>query len=169
MSTFKTRSEAAKRGAVTKKRKKFLTAWLEALCSGEYKQANGQLCEVTVETKGKNAGKEVARHCCLGVACEVASRLKLIPITVDNSDAEEQKQNAEKYGYNEYIYTRGFDGETKLLTGELAEAFGLASIDGSFMDENGDSENLANLNDSGYSFKRIAKIIESKPEGLFRN
>lgn len=36
--------------------------WVEALCSGEYEQGTGRLC---------NAGKEYDYFCCLGVLCDV--------------------------------------------------------------------------------------------------
>jgi len=44
---------------------------------------------------------------------------------------------------------------------------GLRTEAGEFTDKNGATASLADLNDNGKKFAAIAKIIESKPEGLF--
>lgn len=54
------------------------------------------------------------------------------------------------------------------LPNDLTFALNLTTGDGAFLDKDGKNECLINLNDGECkTFKQIADIIESEPEGLF--
>jgi hypothetical protein len=75
--------------------------------------------------------------CCLGVACEVYRKHK-----------------------PDFEYT----GQSGYLPGEVRDALGLASDNGSSYDE----DTLVSLNDSkNLTFHEIADVIEREPSGLF--
>lgn len=84
-------------------------------------------------------------YCCLGVACEVFDR------------AFPGELNIEDEGKSV-----SYDGEYADLPKRVREAFGLSKFGGV-----ADGETLVGLNDSGVRFKTIAKIIKSRPAGLF--
>jgi hypothetical protein len=110
--------------------------WVKALRSRKYKQTTGRLVDL-----------DKKRYCCLGVACELAVKAKVIP-PVDKM-------------YSTY------DGELSSLPGVVREWLGLTDCDGSFFEEDKRS-NLTELNDAHKkTFGQIARVIESKPEGLF--
>ena len=140
MTTFKQRSKAAKKGAKTKKRNKFIAAWLKALRSGKFKQGKKVLCDVSGKTP---------RYCCLGVACVVAQELNLLPIKKETEDG--------------CVF---FNDIVEVLANDITNAVGLRTANGEFYDGAGTST-LSRLNDEGMSFKKIADIIESRPKGLF--
>jgi hypothetical protein len=92
--------------------------------------------------QAKNVLYEADRNafCCLGVACDISG---LPP---------------EKWHGNEYT----------VLPQEVQEKLNLSSNYGRFIGASYMS--LVNCNDSlGYSFERIADIIESEPKGLFND
>lgn len=108
-------------------RKHFLEhEWPEALESGEFRQGREQLLN-----------EEVGSYCCLGVACELLRRKKLLPLS-------------------------HFRDETCLPS----KAITLLGIDeiGSFKARKGQHHDLATLNDRGNSFKTIAKKIRKLAE-----
>lgn len=114
-------------------------AWVEALESGRYKQGAGWLCHTP-------AGKRTKLYCCLGVACELFAKDHKIAL----STMHDGNINA-------------FDGATELIPTRVQKWLGLRNNSGS-------SESyytLAEMNDEGISFKKIAKFIRSKPKGLF--
>lgn len=60
-------------------RDKFISeTWPEALESGEFKQGQGALYKGPKRKSLTDKQKE-AEYCCLGVACELLSRMRLIP------------------------------------------------------------------------------------------
>lgn len=123
--------------------------WINALRSGEFKQTHGILRgpifdKITHDQKYNRKGEPLVGHCCLGVLCELAVKAGVI---------------------------KDFEGETLVEYPQVIAWVGLKDEDqggvGSF-----DENNLAALNDGAgltkkHSFKQIAKIIESDPEGLF--
>jgi hypothetical protein len=123
---------------MTAKQKKIVKRWVKALESGEYEQNKGAL------RKGN-------RFCCLGVLCDLAVKAKVInPPTILISD----------YG-DDFAYGNG--GYTGALPDSVRRWAGLSESSGAHR-----STSLAALNDSGRTFKTIAKVIESEPEGLFQ-
>lgn len=120
------------------KRAEFIEKWLEALESGEYKQAKDQLRR----TVGK--GYE---YCCLGVACQVAREIGVRKISDDVLR-------------NELILPKSMQ---RLIgiddSGDFVDAVEYRGHAYS---------NLTQLNDSGVKFKTIARIIrEQMAKGNF--
>lgn len=114
--------------------------WVEALRSGEYKQARGAL------TRKRNGD---VSHCCLGVACDLYAK-------ENELDIEEAKRTSEGVVIS-------YGGTTGYLPERVREWLGLRDFCGAFDAIN----SLASRNDSGATFNEIANIIESEPEGLF--
>ena len=114
-------------------------AWVKALRSGKYKQTKGTLARIDGHTG------EILGLCCMGVLCELAVKAKVIP--------------APSVGLADLSY----DSQNAVLPASVQEWAGLK-------DETGSIRNLGNLtyqNDSGKSFKQIARIIEQKAAELF--
>lgn len=118
--------------------------WVKALRSGKYPQGTGGLC--------RNL-----KFCCLGVAAEIANQevgLEVSSIVIQD---------------DEFAL---YDGMCASLPAELMEVFGLRTGCGDYYlpmvrDMREYTANLACKNDAGMSFKDIADIIESEPEGMF--
>lgn len=119
--------------------------WVNALRSGKYKQTNGML-----HNSYDNS------YCCLGVLCDIY--------------AKERKKRA--FDYSEFILgteNTGM-GSTGLLPKIVVNWAGLNQFaiyaeESSTDIRSGKSHNaktLANLNDSGVSFEKIADIIEER-------
>ncbi len=111
--------------------------WVKALRSGKFRQTREKL-------RARNGA-----CCCLGVACEVA---------IAGGVKVHREWSAYAKGY-------AYGGEQ--LSGELPEEvrqwLGLRISDGVYR-----NSRLTYDNDTlGLSFKQIADIIESEPEGLF--
>lgn len=132
--------------------------WVEALRSGEYKQGQEYL-----NLEGY--------FCCLGVACDLYKK------HVDESFPAEEIFPREAIRYSK-------DKLEQALPMEVASWLGFEETNdvGSFneeisvpvISEEGENfivtgTNLADLNDRGADFETIAKIIESRPEGLFKD
>ena len=113
--------------------------WVAALRSGNY-----------LQTKGKLRGKR--GFCCLGVACDVYSK---------ETGEGEWSMGA----HTRTSYSFGVDGIyiKDHLPQEVVEWFGLSTKDGGWR-----HSSLSMRNDTGSSFNKIADIIESEPNGLFR-
>jgi hypothetical protein len=122
--------------------KRIIATWLEALKSGEYKQTKGALHT----KKGKKEG-----FCCLGVLCDLAVKAKVIPEPVATMLST---------GVQEFEY-ESCSGTLPIPVMKWAGVH-------RNMGEYGLNDSLADLNDNGKKFTTIAKIIESRPEGLFR-
>lgn len=113
--------------------------WLEALRSGEYKQADGVLR--TTEDS----------YCCLGVLSQIAS---------DEGIVAQPKQ---RNGYGHYRWTDD-DGTTgyMYLLPSVAEWAGLDSASGRIEDGTGGHVCLSQMNDDGSTFTEIANVIEER-------
>ena len=117
------------------KRIEFIEKWLEALESGEYKQAINAL-RVKAETKFVPE----YRYCCLGVACDLANELGVKKIDFDTVEKELLPKNMVKFlgitedgsFYDNIIYRGKYYGS------------------------------LTQLNDDGVKFKTIARIIREQ-------
>lgn len=112
--------------------------WVKALKSGEYKKTKGTL-------------RDEKGYCCLGVACELAVQNKII-------------KPAKKHDESGYFF---YGKEDNFLPKKVMQWLGVRSARGSFVAKKEVQLSLDTLNDTGKSFKAIAKIIESEPEGLF--
>lgn len=114
--------------------------WLKALRSGKYRQGTGHLKKTTITGE--------ARHCCLGVLCELAMRSKVIAPSVAAHDGISRIHQ--------------FDGNTGFLPLSVIEWAGLTDYDPDVSTKQGLATCLSHLNDSGKSFKQIANIIEQQ-------
>lgn len=94
--------------------------------------------------QGRGALKKDGKYCCLGVACEISGLNKW-------------------YGrlpeFRQYYML-----EAGVLPLEVQKWLGLNDRGGGYCKGN---RSLTQDNDKGVSFKEIASIIESEPEGLF--
>ena len=132
--------------------------WIEALRSGNYKQAEGQLRD--------NDG-----FCCIGVACDL---LKNVPIPYPGHVDEDGNRNAtEVYvmGWleNEVFAPANGKYRDNLLSSRLAfptivkRHLNLQEVDPKlpFFDRNGETFQLSALNDIAHlNFNQIADVIE---------
>jgi len=109
-------------------------AWIAALRSGEYSQAQGYLRTET-------------GFCCLGVACHLCDPTKWSPLRGGGGEIEPHY----RYGY-----------DRSGLPFQVGEDYCLRDADGTFGWRRGtdQQESLASLNDGGASFGEIADVIE---------
>lgn len=112
--------------------KKVKKMWIAALLSGDYKQ-------------GKNQLRDGDRFCCLGVLCNLHAQAHPEIAAMETRRGE-------------------YMGEGSWLPDEVSEWSGLDTPNGAYTSSSlsEDIETLAADNDAGYSFQRIAKIIEEK-------
>jgi hypothetical protein len=87
------------------------------------------------------------RRCCLGVLCDIAVADGVIPAPVETSPDEDS--------WDSLLY----GGDSALLPSEVQDWAGLDS-NAPMVREGHLLSSLAELNDKGYSFKRIADLIE---------
>lgn len=113
--------------------------WLEALRSGEFKQGRNQL-------KTEMAPDE-ARHCCLGVACELYKR-------------ETGEGAWVLRGEDLNFWISQYDSSWSSLPQAVADWFGLDRDP--YVYEGLSKTSLAILNDEAKSFEEIADIIEQE-------
>lgn len=125
--------------------------WIKSLRSGEFKQGRGTLKQYN------NKGK--AEHCCLGVLCELYNR---------EMKKNKKKTIAERY-CDSLVFRYGntkFGNQKHSLPKIIEKWSGVKDSVGLFTDCQKETQTLAELNDDGYSFKKIASIIEKNWENL---
>jgi hypothetical protein len=121
--------------------------WIAALRSGKYDQGSEKL-------------RSHQGYCCLGVLCDLYSKEK-------NTEWKFNGEYEESPLPMDYWY---FDGESEFLPESVREwaGFSIASpqvrveVTEDDEDEWFDNDDIANLNDSGYSFTELANIIEKQ-------
>ena len=117
--------------------------WVKALRSGEYRQGKASLCN-----EDEISGECV--YCCLGVACDILTEgvwIKLPHLTVWSIDKHEEftmPATGDKHGW----------GHTETTSFPSLETLKEMGLDVAYAQE------LAELNDKGWSFKKIANKIE---------
>ena len=111
--------------------KDFKRDWIEALKSDKFKQgSNGYLREVTFDDKNK----KIVLHCCLGVACQIAGASGIINKSmISNTD--------------EATPIKSINKVPLILQSDKLQSNLIPNV-------------LANLNDTGKSFKEIATVIQ---------
>lgn len=140
---------------------------VEALLSGNWTQGVGRLMKI-------NSQERVARHCCLGVFCEVAG--VICQILPENA----QVPGGDLHGV--------FDGCSTDLPQSVKSRYGFRTRGGAFRDDKGgewwinpnsleayisptDSiatfPSLISMNDRGIPFRAIAAVIEKFPHLIF--
>ena len=135
----------------TKRQKELRAQLVAALRSGKHKQGRNRL--TSIDKKGREF------DCCLGVACKVLGAKSKIVALDSFADGETLPGGGEIAKQREYA-----GGEAGVLPKHVMKAFGFKTRDGSY--PGGD---LTVLNDSGTSLRKIARIIEQEPEGLFES
>ena len=126
-------------------------AWVAALRSGNYSQTKGPL---------RRTKNDVDSYCCFGVAC----------ILYSNSVGGEWATDRARPPWDDQIGFTDDDGTFKEfdLSASVMDWLGLATPNGSYCDAEGHLLDLVEINDQyGHTFKQIAAVIESQPEGLF--
>jgi hypothetical protein len=126
--------------------------WIDALRSGKYDQGSEKL-------------RSHQGFCCLGVLCDLYSHEKN-----QGWDFKGYSENSEEDNTypTDYWY---FDGESEFLPDSVMEWAGMAfknpsvRVDVTDNDDEDDwfyHDEIANLNDSGYSFKELSNVIEQQ-------
>lgn len=118
--------------------------WVRALRGGKYSQAFGKL---------KVFGDGGARHCCLGVLCE------LYDASMRRSGRRGLRREAGDFG------AENLDEECSVLPARVQDWSGLRSCTGEF-EGRGGIVNLTDMNDGGRTFRQIARIIEVNVDRL---
>lgn len=116
---------------------------------------------LVVQTR-KVLGRPDGSRCCLGVACDIAVEAGIataVKRTVTPMD------DGPDVHVGQVLYS--YDGKLYTLPKSVREFFGFVTNGGSYTDIKG-RKSLAFQNDNGLTFSEIADIIESNPEGLFR-
>jgi len=122
--------------------------WIDALRSGKYDQGSEKL-------------RSVQGYCCLGVLCDLYSKEQ--SKDWDFVGGEETNLQPKDYWY--------FEGESEFLSESVKDWAGLPARDPSVrvdVTDNDDeddwfyNEEIANLNDSGYTFNELSNLIESQ-------
>lgn len=133
--------------------KNVMKKWAKALRSGKYKQGEGVLKQTTAKNK--------IQHCCLGVLCEL----------YNNEMKKKKKKSLNQTQYSTGVYA--FNQQPESLPKIVQKWAGLFSKVGDFRNVNrnditsyGEFASLADMNDLGCSFKKIAKTIEKQWENL---
>ena len=138
-------SSKTKKSKTTKDKPKsyiFNTAqkrWLKALESDKFEQTRKVLCRHNGEL----------RYCCLGVACEL-----FVP---------KEKQTVGRFYKSFWRQTKVLPVQVKIL---LKLHSSLGGFRGTISPDN--CNNLAQLNDIGWSFGDIANFIRKYPESVFK-
>lgn len=133
--------------------------WIDALLSDDYEQTTGQL--------GRYADSGPDKYCCLGVLCDIMLDDDAAPVRLDERNGpwrdikfNEGQGSVLPYELAAYLgveaaptYTMEFDPEREFIS---EWGFFAAPFDdrGTFLELE-----LADLNDSGFSFAQIADVI----------
>lgn len=116
--------------------------WVKALRSGKYKQGEGAL-----KRTSRLDGNDM--HCCLGVLCDISKQ-------------GEWSQKPDSFGYTDYHCIN--DSSDITIPLDVKKWAGMKSEEG---ERGGKKSKLVKLNDdSGYTFKQIANIIEKEWKDL---
>lgn len=123
--------------------KEIIAEWVSRLRSGTIKQGKHKL------------GYVDSSRCCLGVLCDIAVENGII---------------SEPMVINTNYLAYGVDNDDEELPHSVRNWAGLKGSAGPYQEDVGyiTSTCLAMKNDGGKSFSEIADIIESRPEGLFK-
>ena len=126
---------------------KIKEAWVNALRSGKYEQGSERL-------------RSVSGYCCLGVLCDIYAK-------ETNTEWEFRGNEETNLQPMDYWY---FDDQSEFLPESVMDWAGLSlncpvvKIDVEEDDEDPwfYNEGLADLNDSGYTFNDLSKLIEAQ-------
>lgn len=126
--------------------------WIDALLSGKYEQGSEKL-------RGANG------YCCLGVLCDLYAQEQNKEWDFKGYSENSEEQNTHPMDY--WV----FDGESEFLPDSVREWAGMTFknpqvrvdvTDSDCEDEWFYHDEIANLNDTGYSFKELSNLIEQQ-------
>jgi hypothetical protein len=126
-------------------KKNVMEKWVKALRSGEYNQTKNYLCT--------DSG-----YCCLGVLTDI-----YIQETIEDAPlfAQNWEEANKDHTREETIYA--FDHENEILPSSVQQWAGLRDHCGTY---NSTDKCLTVLNDTGWTFEKIADVIEENWETL---
>lgn len=127
--------------------------WVEALTSGTYQQGQGKLHATDI--KGE------CMYCCLGVLCDLYMQQNPdeldVKVVTRKSDAFPQHFQMLSIGDDSLTV---YDDESVVLPLRVREWAGMSDPLGRFIDsESHGQDSLAELNDHGMSFAKLADVI----------
>ena len=115
--------------------------WIKALKSGEYKQTQSFLRT----DKG---------YCCLGVLCDLYHK---------ETGKGEWEEHRDDFGnYYKFKTDNPSEADTKLLPRDVVKWAGLPGQIGVYLKGYGEKDIISALNDDGFSFNQLTKIIEEQ-------
>ena len=120
--------------------------WIDALRSGDYEQGSEKLRSVT-------------GYCCLGVLCDLYAREHDTQWEFRGYDELSDETNPHPM---DYWY---FDEQSEFLPYSVMDWAGLKTHNPSMRVDSDDdfyTDEIANLNDSGYTFNDLSKLIEQQ-------
>lgn len=120
--------------------------WIDALRSGDYEQGSEKL-------------RSVSGYCCLGVLCDIYSREHDTQWEFRGYDELSDETNPHPM---DYWY---FDEQSEFLPYSVMDWAGLKTHNPSMRVDSDDdfyTDEIANLNDSGYTFNDLSKLIEQQ-------
>ena len=140
-------------------KKEIAKKWIKALRSGKYKQGKGYLKQFN--------SKNEARHCCLGVLCELYNDT----MKKNHKKSLLTEQMEDNTSGTSFVRFNTVDGG---LPQAVIKWAGIKKYLGNFIIRNIDihgfeyntEECLADINDNGKKFSTIADIIEKNVENL---
>jgi len=135
--------------------------WVQALRSGDWNQTTNTLRRHTEGPSTYTGPGEPVGYCCLGVACEMFRQEHPEKLTrVNRPDGETTYLSTDKNGT---LDDSGYSGLPKMVR----EWLGMYGAIGVFEEAINGHCSLAQMNDFGLPFGKIANCIESEPPGLF--
>ena len=126
--------------------------WIDALKSGTYQQGQGKLHATDI--KGE------CMYCCLGVLCDLYMQQNPdeldVKVVTRKSDAFPQHFQMLSIGDDSITV---YDNESVVLPLRVREWAGMSDPLGRFTDSSHGQDSLAELNDHGMSFAKLADVI----------
>jgi len=126
------------RGCTPEEQAEHRKQWVAALRSGKYQQGEKRL-------------RTGDKFCCLGVACDVSGLGQWVE-AIEYDDDGNVVENVQVYSTGSIIASHRFNGV-------LTDWYGVRGADVYF---DGEYELLTVANDNGYSFEKIAELIENE-------
>lgn len=125
--------------------------WLEALESGKYKRCTEELCHI----KSSKDGQLNMSFCCLGVGAELLCKKSDIKDVIAGD--YRQYEGEATYAPPTVVKKLKLNSSAGLIKRELIKGY------------RREDDTLAQFNDSGMSFKKIAEFIRKYPFAVFRS
>ena len=127
--------------------------WVDALNSGTYKQGQGKLHATDING--------TCMYCCLGVLCDLfmqqnPDELDVKVVTRDEAAYPQHYSVLNKQDASLHVY----DNDSLVLPLRVREWAGMHDALGRYTNTSGEQDSLAELNDHGMSFTKLAEVID---------